>query len=108
MKTIMKITIPILLLLFTSSDILADIQVTVYGKGGIIVRPDSTTIVCPEWSSDKCADITIEDGSLDNIGTLRGTLTYQGREFRVEVIEMPDLKKAGNGYSCQGVVVKKL
>ena len=108
MRTLFKIAIPVLLLLFTSSDILADIQVTVYGKGGIIVRPDSTTVVCPEWSSDKCADITVEDGSLDNTGTISGTLTYQGREFRVEIIQMPELKKEGNGYSCQSVVVKKL
>lgn len=108
MKTLIKIAVPVLLLIFTSSDIHADIQVTVYGKGGIIVRPDSTTIVCPEWSSDKCADITIEDGSLDNTGTISGTLTYQGREFRVEIIHMPELKKEGNGFSCQSVVVKKL
>jgi hypothetical protein len=108
MKTILKLTIPILLLIFSSTEILADIQVIVYGKGGIIVKPDSTTVVCPEWSSDKCADITIEDGSLDNQGIIMGTLLYEGRKFQVEIIEMPDLKKEGHGYSCQGIVVKKL
>ena len=108
MKTILKLTIPILLLLFSSTEMLADIQVVVYGKGGIIIKPDSTTVVCPEWSPDKCADITIEDGSLDNQGVISGTLLYQGREFQVEIIEMPNLKKEGNGYSCQGIIVKKL
>lgn len=108
MKTILKITIPLLVLLFASIDMMADIQVTVYGKGGIIVKPDSTTVICPHWSRDKCADITMEEDSIENLTGLTGTLTYQGRSCKVEIIEMPGLRKEGGGYACQGVVVKKL
>jgi len=108
MKTILKITIPLFVLLIASIDMMADIHVTVYGKGGIVVRPDSTTVVCPIWSKDKCADVTLEEDGLENTSGITGTLTYHGRSEKVEIIEMPNLRKEGNGYVCHGIVVKKL
>ena len=108
MKTILKITIPLLVLLFSSIDMMADIQVTVYGKGGIIVKPDSTTVICPNWSRDKCADITMEEDSIEDLNGITGILTYMGRSCMVKIIEMPGLRKEGGSYACQGAVVKEL
>ncbi|MEA3478534.1 MAG: hypothetical protein U9R60_10180 [Bacteroidota bacterium] len=107
MKTILKITIPFFMLLLFTGVVMADIHVTVFGKGGIIVKPDSSTVVCPYSSNAKCADIIVEDDLLENLTGVYGKLIYQGITYNVKIIEMPHLRKYGNGYACQGVVVMK-
>ncbi|MBU2649842.1 MAG: hypothetical protein KKA81_02810 [Bacteroidetes bacterium] len=108
MKTLLKISVLAVVLLIGVTSAFADIQITVYGKGGVVYDPPTgTTKICPEISKDKCTDILIPDSGLDGgVSGLYGTLVYKGQSYQVEIIEMPNLHKTPEGYVCQGIVVK--
>ncbi len=112
MKLLLKLITMSMLLLLVTNVLNADVQVTVYGRGGIIVKPDNTTIVCPIYDPNQiCAEITVESENLSLEGShsgLAGTLYHEGGTYNVIVIELPNLTKNRGNYSCQGLVVHSL
>jgi len=111
MKTIKFILISLIILGFTNIS-KADIQVTVYGKGGIVIYPDGTTILCPLVTPDVCQKITIiqdpENGT-DLTGFV-GRFDYNG-EVRYILIKGNEYDIGQNGeikyYGIYGKLVNE-
>ncbi len=90
----------------------ADIHITVYGKGGIIVHPDGTQQVCPDPGTKVCAEISLPslnsmNDELSN-GGIQGILTYKGISQNVTILELPNLREENGGYGCQGAVFQTI
>lgn len=105
---ILKFSVFAVVLVMGMSAAFADIHVIIYGKGGTIYNQSNGTVkVCPEASQDKCAELVLDDITINGSkGSVNGTLIYKGRSYSVEVVEMPNLQKTAKGYACQGIVVK--
>ena len=112
MKTLFKISIFMLAMGLFASTAIADIHITVYGSGGIVVLPDGTQKVCPKTGSDVCAEITLPDiKDIQNdlsIGGIEGILTYKGESRKVKFLELPGLREENGGFGCQGAVFQTL
>ncbi len=108
MKTLFKISIFMLIMGFFASTAYADVVITVYGSGGIIVLPDGTKKVCPDPGSGECAVIKLPD--LETVqknltaGGIEGILIYKGKSSNVMFLEFPNLREQNGGFGCQGAV----
>jgi len=112
MTTLFKISIFMLVMGLFTSVAMADIHITVYGSGGIVILPDGTQKVCPKTGSSVCAEITLPDIKTiqENLtsGGIIGTLTYKGESSEVKFLELPNLREENGGFGCQGAVFQKL
>jgi hypothetical protein len=84
----------------------ADIHITVYGKGGIVVENDGTQRVCPETDTQTCSTITIEDGTPgdsqpDFIGET-ALMVFEGITYEIVILEFYNL----TGNTSQGAHVQ--
>ena len=112
MKTLFKLSIFMLVMGFLASSAMADIHITVYGSGGIVILPDGTQKVCPKTGTSVCAEITLPDMKTVQSdlasGGIEGILTYKGESSRVNFLELPNLREENGGFGCQGAVFQPL
>ncbi|MBW6492580.1 MAG: hypothetical protein K0B15_15450 [Lentimicrobium sp.] len=74
--------------------------VTVYGKGGVINKPDGTSIICPDSSDKRCANITIP-----STGTTDGFVSVDGITYNVQILEMNIIGPDADDFYCNGITV---
>ena len=85
------------------------IKLKVYGKGGIIQKPDGIIYVCPHVSTDVCTEVTIE-GFLEPEGSLKGlngSFCYKGKQMKVIIQQVNILFIDGDQYTVNGLVVRE-
>ncbi len=104
MKRILGVLILVLVGIAVSA---GPIRLWVYGKGGIIQKGDGSIVVCPNSSEELCTQVLIEGfsggSSLTNI---EGTMLYQGKTHRVEILEAVNFECIQNKYRCNSIVVR--
>lgn len=112
MKTFFKLSIFIFLMGLFSTVSYADIQITVYGSGGIVILPDGTQKVCPDPGSGVCAKIKMPDlkDLQEKIGSggMEGILIYKGESSSVMILELPGLREENGELGCQGAVFQPI
>ncbi|MFO8129998.1 MAG: hypothetical protein R6T99_08880 [Bacteroidales bacterium] len=109
MKLIFKLLTLAVIMAAGTTSAMAEIQITIYGKGGMVNGPGGSVIICPNASSEECAKLILPDDIVGIDGTvICGTLNYDGKSTEVEVMDLPELSRTPAGYSCQSIVVKGL
>ena len=109
MKIIKKVFGLAMVFLLSTSMYAGEIHVTVYGKGGIVIKPDGTKILCPNTSTAVCNEITMpSDPATSNNGGngIPAVMEYNGKTYNVLVIEFYNLSNDEDGLKSNGVKIK--